>query len=121
METPGQAGGRLLAALDDLVTQEAAAVLAGDYGVIAGLQSRAAAVGEKLGALAGDLEVAALRSKVEALLARREQTQRELTQRLTAVRLEIERLRTVRQRVTRLAPAYGARAAGAASRFTAAA
>jgi hypothetical protein len=121
METPGQTGGRLLAALDDLVTQEAAAVLAGDYGVIAGLQARTAAVGEKLSSLAGDPTVAALRLQVEALLERREQTQRQLTQRLTAVRLEIERLRTVRLRVTRLGPAYGGRVAGAAPRFTAAA
>lgn len=121
METPGQTGVRLLAALDDLVTQEAAAVLAGDFGVLPGLQARTAAVGEKLGSLTGDPAVAAMRLPVAVLLERREQTHRQLTQRLTAVRREIERLRAVRQRVTRLGPVYGKRGAGAAPRFTAAA
>ncbi len=120
METPAQTGGRLLAALDDLVTQEAAAVLAGDYALIPDLQARTADVGEKLGSLAGDPSVAILRRQVEALLERRQQTQQLLTQRLAAGRLEIERLRMVRQRLGRVAPAYGSVPA-IASRFTAAA
>ncbi len=120
METPAQTGGRLLAALDDLVTQEAAAVLAGDYAVIPDLQARTAEVGEKLGSLAGNPEVAILRRQVEQLLERRQQTQRMLTERLAAGRLEIERLRTVHQRLGRVAPAYG-RVPSVATRFTAAA
>ena len=52
METPGQTGRRLLAALEDLAAQGAAAVLAGDFDAVAELQARTAAVGEKLGGLA---------------------------------------------------------------------
>lgn len=119
METPGQCGRRLLAALDEIASAEAAAAHDGDFEALVELQARAGEVGERLAALAGDPAVAALREQVEAVVGRRRLSQQLLTQRLGAARAEIDRLRTTRQRLLRLAPAYGA--GGAGSRFTAAA
>jgi hypothetical protein len=112
METPAQTGRRLLAALDDVTHQEAAAIRDGDYASVAPLQALAAELGERLAALAGDPAVAALREQVEAVVGRRRHSQRLLAQRLAAGRLELDRLRNVRQRLARLAPAYGAGGAG---------
>jgi hypothetical protein len=120
METPAQTGGRLLAAFEELVAQESVAVNTADYPALAVLQERAAAVSGKLGALAGDPAVAALRPQVEALLERRRQTHQMLALRLAGARLELDRLQSARQRVARLVPVYRS-LRGLAPRFTAAA
>lgn len=113
METPGQAGCRLLAVLEDLASQESAAVLAADFESVAALQVRAAAVAEKLSSFAADPEVSVLRPRVEALVARRRDTQNLLATRLAAGRQEMLRLSGARHRLARLVPAYGAGAQGA--------
>jgi hypothetical protein len=106
METPAQAGRRLLAALDDLVSQETAAVHADDFVALESVQLRAAAVGEKLISLAADPAVAALRRQVEILVAQRWQNGLVLRQRLADVGAEISRLQGAKARLLRVAPAY---------------
>ena len=120
METPAKTAVRLLDALKDLVAQEAAIVRAGDYAALAALQARTAALGEKLGELAANPAVLALRERVEATLAQRQQSQAMLQQRLAEARAEIQRLHQGRQRLGKLAPAYG-RGVAASSRLNAAA
>jgi hypothetical protein len=120
METPAQTAARLLDALQDLVAQEAVIVRAGDYAELAALQARTAALGDKLGELAANPAVLALRGRVEATLAQRRQSQAMLEQRLAGARAEIQRLHLGRQRLGQVAPAYG-RGMAASSRLNAAA
>jgi hypothetical protein len=120
MESPEQAGRRLLAALEELVSQETAAVHANDFALIEFIQLRAAATGEKLISLARDPAVAALRRHVEAILAQRWQNGQVLRQRLADVGAEISRLQGARARLLRVAPAYSTGPV-AVPRFTAAA
>lgn len=120
METPGQSGRRLLAALEALVAQEAAAVHEGDFAALGELQDRCGEIGERLANLAGYPEVAALRDAVEAVVDRRRQSQRLLGQRLAAGRVELDRLRVARQRLGQLAQGYGA-GASTSTRLNAAA
>jgi hypothetical protein len=120
MESPEQAARRLLAALEELVSQETAAVHASDFAAIESIQLRAGEVGDKLAALAAECAVDALRRRVDALLAQRWQNGLVLRQRLADVRAEIARLQGARQRLQRIAPAYS-QAPLALPRFTAAA
>ena len=119
-ESPEQAARRLLAAFEQLVGEETAAVHANDFGAIESIQERAGAVGAKLAEMAHEPAVAALRRWVEELVAQREKNGLVLQQRLADVSAEIARLQGARRCLRKVAPAYGG-VAGTASRFTAAA
>ena len=107
METPEQMCGRLVAALEDLVAQEAATLEARDFATVAHLQQRAAPLVEHLGTHSAAVTDPALRERIRALLLRRQQTGEwlaaQIEQAKEALRLNGER----RHRVTQIAPVYG--------------
>lgn len=111
METTAQRCRRIIAALEELVEQEATALTNGDLTGVLALQDRTAAlvdflVSEVSGA--GHLD---LRTRLSALHTRRSQTSRLLAQRIESSREELHRMRSARVRVAQVAPAYGAAAA----------
>jgi hypothetical protein len=121
METPRQTALRLLSALEDFAAQEANLLRTLDFVEAVGFQERAAPLVQKLAELADDSEVAALRPRVAALLARREQNRHFIDAHLERLQGELRRIEEARVRLARLAPAYSSAHAAVLSRFHSAA
>jgi hypothetical protein len=122
METPRQTATRLLAALEDFAEQESVLLRSLAFNAAAALQQRAGPLVERLGRLATDPEVTALRPRVAALLTRREQNARLLEAQRARLESELRRLDEARARLARVAPVYlPAGGAPAAPRLNAAA
>jgi hypothetical protein len=118
METPAQTCARLVAALEDLVAQEAATLEARDFATVVHLQERAAPLVEHLATHSAEVVDVSLRERIRMLLERRQQSGEwlaaQIEQTKEALRLNDER----RHRVTQIAPAYG-RSRYAPQRFSA--
>lgn len=113
METPVQQCHRLLSALEELASQEAAMICAEDYAGIGRGQKRAAPLVARLVSLAleSDLPV---RQRVLALVARRNANQEKIDAHVARTQAELQRTQLARGRVFQMAPAYrGARRSGA--------
>lgn len=106
METPLQTATRLLAALDDLASQESVLLRTLDFVDAVSLQERAAPLVDQLAALANHPEVAVLRSKVTALVDKRQQSRQFLDAELGRLQAELRRIDEARTRLSRVAPAY---------------
>jgi hypothetical protein len=112
MEAPAHACVRVIAALDDLVEQEAAALRNEDWTAVAGLQ-------ERIGPLVDFLTLegmqgtngSELRDRMAAVYARREGTSRLLARTIEQTKRDLEQTRVVRRRVAQIAPAYAGIAA----------
>jgi hypothetical protein len=120
METSGHRFGRLLDALDDLVSQEAITVRARDYEAVGHLQRRSAAVVEGLAALGPAVADARAKARVASLLARRQHTIENIESQLATTRDELHAIEQSERRMARIAPAYGTPAAKRSRRFHAA-
>ncbi len=109
METVAQTCTRLLIALEDLASQEAAALDARDFARVVAIQERAAPLVEHLGthgpAVAGRDPV--FRARVVALHARRRQTGDWLAAQVEHAREELHRMAASQRRVAQIAPVYG--------------
>jgi hypothetical protein len=112
METPAHACVRVIAALDDLVEQEAAALRNEDWTAVAGLQERIEPLVDFL-TLEGmqGTNGSELRDRMAAVYARREGTSRLLARTIEQTKRDLEQTRVVRRRVAQIAPAYAGIAA----------
>jgi hypothetical protein len=106
MDTQAKRALRLIAALELLAAEEQSA--AGQGGkALASIQQRAAPLIEDLAKLATYPSVAVFRPRVEALVARRENTARAMANRVEALRTRLIALAESRAQMKRVAPAYG--------------
>ena len=109
METPAQTCVRLLTALEDLATQEAAALEARDFATAVTIQTRAAPLVEHLAAHGPAIadKDPAFRSRVAAFHARRQQSGEWLATQVARAKEELLRMQAGQRRVARIAPVYG--------------
>jgi hypothetical protein len=107
METPAQMCARLLAALEDLTAQEAATLEARDFVAAIEIQDRAAPLVHHLVTHGPQVADAGLRTRILALIARRNQTGEWLAEQIARVRQELAATQTAQRRVAQIAPAYG--------------
>lgn len=120
METPLQCAARLLAALDELVTQEGVYLRAGSFELAAGVRERAGPVVTRLVELSHFPGVSEMRLKVAAIVERSAHHSAILEEKMTEFRAEIRRTDQARHRSNQIAPAY-VRSSGANNpRFVAA-
>lgn len=98
---------RLLGALDELVSQEANDVAAGDFEAVGAVQRRAAPVVAELAALGPDVANDLARARVAALLARRQHNIDLIETQLATARAELLAVQESASRLGRIAPAYG--------------
>jgi hypothetical protein len=106
METRLQRGRRLLAALEDLASQEAVLVRSLDLVEALQLADRAAPLVTEVCGLAAEPDAAEIRPAVAALVERRRRSAVCLEEHLARVREELRRLDEARRRTARTAPAY---------------
>lgn len=107
MEAPRQRFSRLLGALDELVTQEAATLAQRDFVAIADIQRRADPLVSALAELGPQVADDLARARVAGLLARRQHTIDLLETQLATAREELQALQTVSGRVAQITPVYG--------------
>ena len=100
---------RLIAALDELVTQESVVIRTMDFSAAVELRERAAPIVEKLCALAADPLVAGLRPRLDGLLERGTQNSQFLDAQLARMQDELNRVGEAHGRLRRVAPAYKTR------------
>lgn len=106
MSPRAQRAQRLLAALDELASQESVLVRSLDLIEALQIAERAAPLVEEVCTLAAEPDVAALRPQVESLVARRQRSAALLEGQLQRVQEELRRVDEARRRLTRTAPAY---------------
>lgn len=107
MQTPAQTCERVLAALEELVTQESLAFQAWDHDAVRDIQRRSAELISGLEAMNASAAGAAVQLRAAALLRRRRLGLEEMNQSLSALRHELQDVERSRQRVADFAPAYG--------------
>lgn len=112
-------GERLLAALEELVSDEEFLVSSGDIDSALAVQDRAAPVVAVLCGMAGSPDCAAIAPRVQALIERRARTCDRLSAERRRMAAELRGLSESRARLRRLGPAYGA--ARSPARFSVAA
>lgn len=106
MESPAQTCARLLAALEDLVAEEASLLADEQVAAMVVLQERMAPLVDRLVALATTAD-ATVQTRVRALVARRGYVGAELAARIAHLRDELDRMAEARHTVNRIAPVYG--------------
>jgi hypothetical protein len=107
MEAPRQTFDRLVEALDELVTREAATLAEHDYQTVNEIQRRADPVVEALASLGGLVSDAVARARVAGLLARRQHSIDFLETQLATARAELMAVQASTLRVAQIAPVYG--------------
>ncbi len=107
METPLQTAGRMIAALEEFARQESVLLRSLDLVEAVQISERAAPLIQKLCELTAFPEVAALRPRVEELVAFRRRQTSLLDAHLARLQSELRRIDEARLRLTRVAPAYG--------------
>ncbi len=105
MSSPAQTCARLLAALEDLVSQEAVLLRAADFSGVLATQERAAPLVERLAALATTAD-AAVRTRVAAVIALRSRSLEWLAGEMERVRSELAGMEASERQVARVAPVY---------------
>lgn len=118
MESPAQTCARLLAALEDLVTEEAGLLAEEQIVEMVALQDRMAPLVEHLVSLA-PIADGGVRQRVRALVERRAYTGADLAIRIVHLRQELDRVAETRHTVNRIAPVYGMAPQAAPSQFSA--
>ncbi len=107
MEAPRQRFSRLLTALDELVTREAATVQAGDLAEVQSIQRRTGALVNALAGMRPDAADPTARAHIADLLARRQHSIEFLESQLATARAELLAVQESTRRVARIAPVYG--------------
>lgn len=108
MESPAQRCTRIVAALEDLVAQEAAAVAREDFVAVQALHERIAPLVEFLVSAGADLLGAAgLRRRLTAVYDLRHRSGEAVAAAMARVRSELDANQASRRRAARIAPAYG--------------
>ncbi|MES2695206.1 MAG: hypothetical protein V4773_17155 [Verrucomicrobiota bacterium] len=114
MQTPAQRCARLVAALEDLASQEESSLRTGDFAAVESIQERAGAVIGDLASQTIAMADEALRARLRAVSARRSRSSEWLAGELERTRTELSETNASRGRVAKIAPVYGS--APAASR-----
>lgn len=107
MESTHQRAARLIAALEDLVDQEAVCFRSRDLDAVNDIQTRAAPLVDALVADATRITDQKLRSRLAAVVARRNETAAAVAVHVQAMKDEIDRLQTTQRRASQIAPVYG--------------
>jgi len=118
MQAMAQRSARLIAALEDLAAQEAAAVSTGDFGAAGALAERCAPLVAEIAAQANGKNVMtdeALRRRLRAIRDRRAETSEALATQMARLRDELQQTQAAQRRTAAIAPVYGARVAAKGS------
>lgn len=107
MEAPHKRFNRLVSALDDLVTREAATIAEKDYAAVAEIQRSAEPVVEAIADMGSIISDAVARARVAGLLARRQHSIDFLESQLATARSELMAVQESSVRVAKIAPVYG--------------
>ena len=107
METPAQLCARLLTALEDLTAQETATLQARDFVTAITIQDRATPLVQLLASHGPEVVDTALRSRIAALLAKRNRTGEWLAEQMARAREELHQTKLARRTVDQVAPVYG--------------
>jgi len=107
MDAPRKKFNRLVEALEDLVTHEAATVAEHNYAAVADIQRRSEPVVEAIAELGGVVADAVARARVAGLLARRQHSIDYIESQLATARSELMAVQESTLRAARIAPAYG--------------
>lgn len=107
MNRQQQTFNRLVGALEDLVTQEAATLAERNYEAAGQIQLRAQPVVEAIADLGGSVSDAVARARVAGLLARRQHSIDFLESQLATARAELMAVQESTLRAAQIAPAYG--------------
>ena len=112
MQTPAQRCVRIMAALEDLAEQEAAALANGDYPSLLALQDRTGPLVDFFVASApAFVSSPDLRPRLAALQRRRQKTSDALALEIETRRRELQQMKFTERRVAQIAPVYGRPAA----------
>jgi hypothetical protein len=121
MEAPQQKFNRLVSALDELVTREAATLAEHDYEKVIEIQRSAGPVVDAIAGLGSAISDDVARARVAGLLARRQHSIDALETQLATARAELMAVQESTLRVAQIAPVYGRPSARSrASQFNAA-
>lgn len=107
MEAPRQKFNRLVGALDELVTREAATLAEHDFVAAGEIQKRAEPLVEAIVDLGSVISDAVARARVAGLMARRQHSIDFLETQLATARDELMAVQESTLRVARIAPVYG--------------
>lgn len=107
METAAQRCERIVAALEDLAAQEAAAIQTHDFSSALAVQDRAEPLVDFLARNASLATAARLNDRVAAVQELRSQTGEKLGAELARTRAELQQMQLAQVRVAQVAPAYG--------------
>ncbi|MEO6004635.1 MAG: hypothetical protein ABIZ04_14700 [Opitutus sp.] len=107
MEKPQQKFNRLVGALDDLVTQEAATLAERNFEGAVEIQERAEPLVSAIADLGAVVADAVARARVAGLLARRQHNIDFLESQLATARAELMAIQGSALRVAQIAPVYG--------------
>ena len=107
MEAPRQRFDRLVGALDDLVTREAATLAEKDYVAVAEIQRSAEPVVAAIADMGSVIADAVARARVASLLARRQHSIDFIESQLATARSELMAVQESSVRVAKIAPVYG--------------
>lgn len=104
---------RLIAALEDLAAQEAAAVRTGEFARAGELAERCAPLVDDLVGRAGEIVETALQERIRDVNALRARSAEALGREIVRVHEELAQTELARGRAARIAPVYGRRTARA--------
>jgi len=107
MEAPQQKFNRLVGALDELVTREAATLAEHDYTAVVQIQSSAEPLVAAIADMGSVISDAVARARVAGLLARRQHSIDFLESQLATARSELMAVQESTVRVAKIAPVYG--------------
>lgn len=107
MEATRQKFNRLVGALDELVTREAATLAEHDYTAVAQIQSSAEPLVAAIADMGSVISDAVARARVAGLLARRQHSIDFLESQLATARSELMAVQESSVRVAKIAPVYG--------------
>jgi predicted component of type VI protein secretion system len=107
MEAPRQRFNRLVGALEDLVTREAATLAEHDYEKVQEIQNSTAPLVAAIAGLGQDIRDDVARARVAGLLARRQHSIDVLESQLATARDELMAVQGSALRVAQIAPVYG--------------
>jgi hypothetical protein len=107
MDAPHKKFNRLVEALEDLVTHEAATVAEHNYGAVADIQRRTQPLVEAIAELGSVVSDAVARARVAGLLARRQHSIDYIESQLATARSELMAVQESASRVAQIGPAYG--------------
>lgn len=111
MQAMAQRSARLIAALEDLAAQEAAAVRTGDFVAAGALAERCAPLVDELVRQPNLLADERLRGRLSAVRDRRAETSEALAAQMARTREDLQQTRVAQRRTAAIAPIYGARVA----------